>query len=198
MPGSGRAAAFIDRDGVINADLGHVHRSDQFQVLPGAARGLRLLKARGYALVVITNQAGIAKGLYSVAEFESLNEHMRAVFAKEQVVFDAIYYCPHHPDGVVAEYSIACGCRKPMPGMLLAARDDLGLSLPDSVLIGDQPTDIAAGRAAGVRRTVLIRRPSDPPLAAADSGDYVCRDLSAAAAWVCDNEPRLNTLSDPK
>lgn len=182
-----RPAAFIDRDGVINADLGYVHQIDQFRILPGVVEGLRLLASRGYALVVVTNQAGIARGKYGTGDFEVLSEYMRSFFAHEGVLFAGIYHCPHHPKGSIPAYSVQCLCRKPAPGMLLEAARDLGLSLADSVMIGDKPSDAAAGRAAGVRATVLVRTGHALPKGVERLADHCCADLAEAASWICNN-----------
>ena len=179
-----RPAAFIDRDGVINAELDYVHRSEDFHVLPGVVEGLRTLADAGFALVVVTNQAGIAKGLYDKAAFDRLTMHMRGLFAAQGVDFAGVYACPHHPQGCVPVYARDCDCRKPAPGMLLRAADELGLDLARSVLVGDKPSDADAGRAAGIAKTVLVRSGHALPADAADHADQICDDLAAAARWL--------------
>ena len=151
-----RAAAFLDRDGVINADRAYVHRPADFVVLPGVAPALRLLAAQGHALVVVTNQSGIARGIYTEDDYQFITDYMRAVLAREGVELDGVYHCPHHPAAPVARYRCICNCRKPMPGLLQRAASDLDLDLEASVLIGDRLTDIEAGRAAGVGRCYLV------------------------------------------
>jgi len=180
-----RTAAFIDRDGVINAELGYVGHPEDFHLLPYAVDGLTRLAEHGYALVVVTNQAGIAKGIYDEAAYESLTSHMVALLQAHGVQLAAIYHCPHHPHGSVARYAIECDCRKPAPGMLLRAAADLGLDLARSVLVGDKPSDTAAGRAAGVQLTVLVKSGHHLPENALQLADHVCADLAAAADWVC-------------
>jgi D-glycero-D-manno-heptose 1,7-bisphosphate phosphatase len=178
-------AAFIDRDGVINAELDYVHRIEDFHVLPGVVQGLKRLSACGYALVVVTNQAGIAKGKYTHAAFETLTRHMLAQFAAEGVTFAGVYHCPHHPQGQVAAYARECDCRKPAPEMLLRAARELGLDLARSVLVGDKTSDTQAGRKAGLRRTVLVESGHALPADALDWADHRCADLAAAADWLC-------------
>ena len=151
-----RRAAFLDRDGVINADRGYLYRPEDFEVLPGVLPALRLLAEQDYALVMVTNQSGIARGLYAESDYERLCDHLRELFATEGIEFDAIYHCPHHPDAPVARYRIACDCRKPSPGLLRRAAEDLDLDLPGSLMVGDKPSDVAAGRAAGVGRCYLV------------------------------------------
>jgi D-glycero-D-manno-heptose 1,7-bisphosphate phosphatase len=179
-----RRAAFVDRDGVINRELGHVHRDEDFELLPGAVDGLRRLQAAGYALVVVTNQAGIAKGLYDEERFNALSRHMTALLAREGVRLDGIYYCPHHPRGTVDSYRLDCDCRKPRPGMLLRAAAELNLALSDSVLIGDKRSDIDAGRAAGVGRCVLVRSGHEASTEDEATADACLTDLAAAALWL--------------
>jgi D-glycero-D-manno-heptose 1,7-bisphosphate phosphatase len=179
-----RPAAFIDRDGVINAELEYVFRIEDFHVLPGVVAGLRQLAELGYALVVVTNQAGIAKGLYDEADYQALTAHMRQLFWREGIHFAGIYHCPHHPQGTVERHAVTCDCRKPAPGMLLTAAREQGLDLARSVLIGDKVSDVHAGRAAGVRATVLVESGHALPDDALAFADHRCADLEAAARWI--------------
>ncbi|WP_067065710.1 D-glycero-beta-D-manno-heptose 1,7-bisphosphate 7-phosphatase [Roseateles chitosanitabidus] len=179
---SGKAkAAFIDRDGVINEERNYVHRIEDFVLLPGVVEGLALLRDAGYKLVVVTNQAGIARGYYDQTAMERLHDHLRARLAEGGVVLDGIYFCPHHPQGSIAAFAIECDCRKPAPGMLLQAERDLDLDLAGSVLIGDKLSDIQAGRRAGVHRTVLVESGHAIEASARAEADLVASDLLAAA-----------------
>lgn len=153
---SGRRAAFVDRDGVLNQDLGYVGRVEDFHWLPGAIDALRRLHDAGHALVVVTNQSGIARGYYAEADFERVSAHMRAELAVRGVRLAAIEHCPHLPDAPLAAYRRECDCRKPAPGMILRAARRLDIDLSVSWLFGDKAIDIAAGRAAGVGRCWLI------------------------------------------
>lgn len=181
-----RRAAFIDRDGVINEELDYVHRIEDFHILPGAIDGLRLLADNGFLLVVVTNQAGIAKGYYTEHDFQRLTDHMRAVFRESGVELAAVYHCAHHPAGVVPDLATDCRCRKPEPGMLLEAAGELGIDLARSVMIGDKVSDTQAGRAARVARTVLVESGHALPPDAGAHADHRCADLLAAAQWICD------------
>jgi D-glycero-D-manno-heptose 1,7-bisphosphate phosphatase len=176
---SRRKAAFIDRDGVINFERGFLHRVEEFEFLPGAVESLQQLQAAGYLLVVITNQSGIARGLYTEADYLRLTAHMQQLLLAAGVQLSAVEYCPHLADAQLAEYRLDCDCRKPRPGMLRRAAAALDIDLPASILVGDRATDIQAGRAAGVGRCWLVR--SGMPLSAADVAlaDGVFEDLAA-------------------
>jgi D-glycero-D-manno-heptose 1,7-bisphosphate phosphatase len=152
-----RKAAFIDRDGVLNEERAFVHRIEDFVLLPGAVEALRLLKRAGYLLVVITNQSGIARGLYSESDYLALTEHIRERLAAAGTPLDAVEHCPHLPDAPVERYRIDCDCRKPKPGMLTKAIAALDIDAKASFIVGDRLSDIDAGRAAGIGQCFLVR-----------------------------------------
>ena len=157
MPAAGlRRAAFIDRDGVVNIDHGYVFRREDFQFVPGTLAACAQLHRHGLALVVVTNQSGIGRGLYGEDDYRRLTEWMRAEFAAAGAPLAGVYHCPHHPQAPLAEYRRACDCRKPAPGMLLAAARELSLDLSRSLLFGDKASDIEAAVAAGVPQRVLL------------------------------------------
>lgn len=174
-------AAFIDRDGVINEERNYVHRIEDFVLLPGVAQGLALLRDAGFLLIVVTNQAGIARGYYDQSEMDRLHEHMHKKLAQDSVSLDAIYFCPHHPQGRVQMLALECDCRKPAPGMVLQAAKDLDLDLAASVLIGDKLSDVQAGRRAGVGRTIIVESGHNLNIAGRQQADFVAADLLAAA-----------------
>jgi len=151
-----QAALFLDRDGVINEERNYVYRIEDFEFIDGVFELCRSAKLAGMAIVVITNQAGIGRGYYTEAQFHDLTKWMCNRFFEKGVAVDGVYYCPYHPVYGVGKYRADSFDRKPNPGMILQARDELGLQLSDSILIGDKASDIAAARAAGVGRTVLI------------------------------------------
>ena len=157
-----RPAAFLDRDGVINVDSGYLHRWEDVVFVPGAIEGMRRLQVAGYAMVVVTNQSGIARGYYDEADLSRLHDALRAHLAGWGVRFDAIEYCPHLPEAPVARYALACDCRKPAPGMILRAASALDVDLGRSLLFGDKPADIEAGRRAGVGRCVRLAANGEP------------------------------------
>jgi D-glycero-D-manno-heptose 1,7-bisphosphate phosphatase len=155
--GSGsRRAAFLDRDGVINIDHGWVGRREDFSFVPGVLDGARRLHDLGFVLVVVTNQSGIGRGLYTPSAFRQLTDWMKIRFEAAGAPLLGVYFCPHHPTEAVGEYRRTCDCRKPAPGMLLAAARELALDLGHSVLFGDKESDLLAARTAGVPERVML------------------------------------------
>ena len=152
-----KIAVFLDRDGVINQDTGYVSCVDDFHFIDGTIEALQILKKKGYCLVVVTNQSGIARGYFTEEQFMSLTEWMDWSLADRDVDLDGIYFCPHHPTAGVGEYRQECTCRKPAPGMLLDAAKDLKIDLANSYMVGDKAGDLQAAKAAGVGHTVLVR-----------------------------------------
>jgi len=148
--------AFLDRDGVINKEVGYLHRIEDFEYTKNCVKGLKALLDCGFELIVITNQAGIAKGLYSVNDFERLMSWMTADLVRYGIKFRDILFCPHHPDGIVQEYTAKCNFRKPLPGMFLKAKDLYGIDMKSSIVIGDKLTDIHAGKNSGIGRAFLV------------------------------------------
>lgn len=141
-------ALFLDRDGVINKDIGYAHRVEQIEFMPGIFDLCREAHGRGELIIVITNQSGIGRGLYEEKDFAGLMGWMRDRFAHEGCPITAVYHCPHVPED-------ECDCRKPKAGMILRAAEDWSIELSASRLIGDKETDLQAGRAAGVGSCVL-------------------------------------------
>ena len=143
--------AFLDRDGVINQDLGYVSAPADWTWVNGAISAIRSLNQAGYKVVVVTNQSGIGRGYYSEQQFHDLMRWVGAQLSEHHAHIDAVYFCPHHPEHGLKDYRIRCECRKPAPGMLLQALHDLNATPADCVLIGDRHGDLDAARGAGVR-----------------------------------------------
>jgi len=181
VPQAARKAAFIDRDGVISADSGFLHRVEDFEFLPRAIEGLQRLQAAGYLLVVITNQSGIARGLYSEEDYLRLTDHMRRLLSAAGVVLSAVEHCPHLPDARIARYRMVCDCRKPLPGMLTRAAAALNIDMAASILVGDRASDIQAGRSAAVGRCWLVRSGAALSQSDIDLADAVFEDLGECA-----------------
>jgi D-glycero-D-manno-heptose 1,7-bisphosphate phosphatase len=149
VTGPARPAVFLDRDGTLVEEVPYLHDPKLVRLVPGAAAALRDLRAAGFALAVVTNQAGVARGHYGEEAVERVHRRLCELLAAGGVALDGVWYCPHHPDGAVPRLARRCRCRKPGPGMLEAAAADLGLDLAASFLIGNHPSDAGAARAAG-------------------------------------------------
>ena len=160
-PLASRRAIFLDRDGTITVDTGYPSNPDEVELLPGAANALRTLRDRGWALVLVSNQSGVGRGLITTQQARAVHERLMVELSTWGVELDGAYYCPHVPDD-------ACECRKPRPGLLLQAAAELRLDLSDSVMVGDRRSDVEAGREAGCTTVLLGSSDGDPDLRAAD------------------------------
>jgi D-glycero-D-manno-heptose 1,7-bisphosphate phosphatase len=145
-----KPAAFLDRDGVLNVDIGWLHKPQDCVWTDGAKEAVRLLNAANYFVFVVTNQAGVARGLYDEATVLGFHDWMSRELAAVGAHVDAYYYCPHHPDGSVAHYRQVCSCRKPAPGMIERAVGEWPVDVRQSFLVGDRPSDLEAAHAAGL------------------------------------------------
>lgn len=189
-----RPVVFLDRDGTLIEEVGYVNHPSRVRLLPGAAGAVARLRAAGNAVVVVTNQAGIARGYLPRSLVDAAHAELERQLAAAGTGVDGIYLCPHHPTEGVGELRVACDCRKPSPGLLRAAAGELGLDLARAAIVGDLPTDIAAGAAVGARTVLVLtglgrgeweyRRSLFPA-----TPDHVCEDLAAAAAWILDGVP---------
>ncbi|MGG2142852.1 D-glycero-beta-D-manno-heptose 1,7-bisphosphate 7-phosphatase [Symbiopectobacterium sp. RP] len=150
-------AVFLDRDGTINVDHAYVHEIDQFEFIDGVIDAMSELKKKGFALVLVTNQSGIARGMFSEDDFMHLTEWMDWSLADRGVDLDGIYFCPHHAEQGQGEYHQECDCRKPKPGMFLSAQSFLNIDMAASYMVGDKEEDMQAAIAAGVGTKVLVR-----------------------------------------
>jgi D-glycero-D-manno-heptose 1,7-bisphosphate phosphatase len=164
-----KRAVFLDRDGVLVKDTGYVTNPE---LLPRVAEAIKLLK--GFLIVVVTNQAGVAKGYFTELQVIAANFQIKTILAKQSAFIDKFYYCPHHPEGTVEKYTKECACRKPEIGMLKKAELELDIDLSQSFMVGDKLSDIEVGKSAGCK-TVLI---------GSGEADCVAKDLYEAAEWI--------------
>jgi histidinol-phosphate phosphatase family protein len=148
-------AVFLDKDGTLIEDVPYNVDPDHVRLLPGAAEGLRSLHAAGFTLIAISNQSGLARGYFPEEALAAVEQRLRALLREVGAPLAGFYYCPHHPDGVVAPYSVACSCRKPEPGLIVRAAHDHRVDRSRSWFLGDILDDVQAGRAAG-SKTILI------------------------------------------
>lgn len=151
-----KKAVFFDRDGVINRDYGYVGTRDRFEFLPQVPESLAALKKMGYLTVLVTNQSGIARGMFTIEDFESLTEYMQHELGTYEAAFDGVYFCPHHPKAQIAAFRCACSCRKPKPGMFFWAQKELDIDLEHSIMVGDHASDIEAAQSAGIKKLILV------------------------------------------
>ena len=169
-----RNALFLDRDGVINVERNYVHKIEEFEFIDGIFSLCRAAVKRGMLLVVVTNQAGIGRGLYTETDFWQLTQWMEEHFKREKAPIAKVYYCPFHPEFGIGGYRQNSLDRKPNPGMLLRARDELGIDLANSVMIGDKESDMLAAAAAGIGKKILLAENDGASIEV----DAVCQSLA--------------------
>lgn len=173
-------AVFLDRDGTIAKDVPYCSRPEDFDLLPGAAEGIRLLNEHGLKVIVVTNQSGIARGYFTEDILTGIHDKMQKGLAEHKAHVDAIYYCPHHPDD-------NCDCRKPKTALLLKAANDLNIDVEQSYMIGDADKDVQLGKAAGCKACLLVwqnqdKVPLDNPQGLAFASFF------SAVEWIINHE----------
>jgi D-glycero-D-manno-heptose 1,7-bisphosphate phosphatase len=176
---SGRRAAFLDRDGTLIDEREFLADPDDVAIVPGAPAALRSIRDAGFALVVITNQSGIARGLYSEREFAAVQRRLESMLAAEGVTLDGVFHCPHHPD-----FSGPCDCRKPATGMFRLAADRLGLDLAASIYVGDRVRDVLPALELGGRGFLVTTGYGSAEATAAPAGVRVVAGLADVALAV--------------
>lgn len=172
-------AAFLDRDGTIIEDAEYLADPDRIVFVPGAFEGLRMLRDSGYRLVVITNQSGIARGLYSIDQYRAVEARMEQMLAEQGITLDGVYFCPHHPD-----FTGPCECRKPGLGMYEQAARNLNLDLARSVYIGDRTRDVEPAIALGGQGILVRTGMGESEVARVPRGVDIAPDLLAAARLI--------------
>ena len=184
-----KPAVFIDRDGTINEQRGYINHVSRFILLPGVGQAIYLLNKNDYLVVVTSNQSGVAQGYFPVELVHETHKLMKRELAKDNAYLDGVYFCPHHPNGVVSGYNKQCTCRKPGTGLIEKATSDLGIDMDRSFVIGDRWLDIEFARNAGIPGILVltgygrgdleyvIPRKKTKPL-------FVAEDLPRAVAWL--------------
>ena len=189
----GRRAILMDRDGTICDEVGYVNHVDRVRLLPRSAEAIRKANEAGFQTVVITNQAGVARGYFAESLVDEVHDRMRRLLAESGARLDGIYYCPHHPEVGGSLYRKACDCRKPRPGLLYRARDEMGIDLAASYVVGDSVRDVEAGHRAGAV-TVLVETGYGKGVLAYQAHawrvrpDHVAGDLLDAVDWILARE----------
>lgn len=181
-------AVFLDKDGTLIPDIPYNVNADLIQIDNQTIEGLRLLKEQGFLLIVISNQSGIAKGRFTEGQLEDVFKKISVLLEEHHLAINAYYYCPHFPLSKVAQYAIACNCRKPMPGLILKAAEDFNIDRSASWMIGDILHDVEAGKRAGCS-TVLIDNGNETEwfMNRWRRPDFVTKDLYQAALIITGN-----------
>ncbi len=199
-------AIFLDRDGTINEEVGFVDSLDKFRLIPKAARAIRMINESGFKAIVVTNQSGVGRGLFDEKMVAAVHRKLQDMLEREGAAIDAFFYCPHHPTEGKGAYLKDCFCRKPAPGMLLRAKDELMITLEDSYIVGDTLKDIEAGARVGVSG-ILVRTGYGKEEAArllgggSEAGNpmlyrpiHIADDLEEAIGWIILNDKKQEAL----
>jgi D-glycero-D-manno-heptose 1,7-bisphosphate phosphatase len=186
MKGNKHRAVFLDRDGTICEEVGYLDSLERLHLIPEAAKAIRLLNEQNFKTVVVTNQSGIARGYFSEGRLQELHSELSRLLRKEGAFLDAIYYCPHHPTEGKPPYLRACGCRKPAPGLLVKAAEDLELDLKKSFAVGDKIADLECGRDLGVKGVLVLTGYGREELTSrrGTPASFVAPDLYGAVEWI--------------
>lgn len=181
-------AVFFDRDGTINEEAGYIRDLNNLKLIKGASEAIEKLRQKGYLAILITNQSGPARGYYNEDWVNTLNNTVQSMLEKEGTKLDAIYYCPHLPDGTVEEYTKDCDCRKPGTALFLQAKEKFNIDLSESFMVGDKATDVEAGHNAGCKgvllRTGYGEQVLDGKYQTIPNADYIANDITDAANWI--------------
>lgn len=171
-----KPAVFLDRDGVLTKEKGYICTIDELEVFSYAYECVQQIKNKGYYAIVVTNQSGIARGLFTEADLQKMH-----LYLKQETGVDAIYYCPHHPEGTIQEYRKICYCRKPATGMIKQACKDYRIDLDRSFMVGDRAGDIITGQGAGLKTILLESGYGLEQLEAHIKPDYIFKNLQMVA-----------------
>ena len=176
-------AVFLDRDGTIVEDVGYLNNPQQLKFIPGSIEAIKKLNEKGYKVVVITNQSGIARGLISEDMLQTIDKTLHKWILNGGAHLDGVYYCPHHPEHGVYPYRQVCECRKPHPGLIKRAHRELDIDLTQSFMIGDKDSDIEAGKRAGTK-TVFVNSGQGNEKNLSQNPDHKSANLLEAVDWI--------------
>lgn len=181
--GNANRAVFLDRDGTINEEVGYLSRLEELKIFDNAAEAIRRLREQGFLAVVITNQSGVARGFFGEDFILTVHDRINEFLAERGTRLDAIYYCPHHPKYGNEKYRKACSCRKPEPGLLLKAAEEMDIDLEKSYMVGDMPRDIDTARRVGAKG-ILVKTGYGRSVTVTDKPVYIADDILDAAHWI--------------
>jgi D-glycero-D-manno-heptose 1,7-bisphosphate phosphatase len=177
-------AVFLDRDGTINEEVGYLDCLEKLRLIPGAAEAIRLIRERGMKAVVITNQSGVARGIFDEAFVHAAHERLREMLQKEGAFLDGFYFCPHHPTEGKGRYLMNCACRKPAPGLLLRAAEELSIDPVRSYMIGDTVKDIEAGSRFGAKGILVLTGYGAEAADTLVRPACIAKDILTAVRWL--------------
>lgn len=194
-----RRAIFLDRDGTVCEEVGYVNHVGRLRLIAGSGEAVRRANRAGFQTVLVTNQAGVARGYMSEDLVGATHDRLRDLLAEHDARLDGIYYCPHHPDVGTSPYRKACDCRKPRPGMLLRARDEMGIDLDASYVVGDSIKDVETARRVGAIGVLVLTGYGRGQLEHQSTSwqvrpDYIADDLLQAMNWILERE----AVSEPR
>ncbi|MGQ9499066.1 MAG: D-glycero-beta-D-manno-heptose 1,7-bisphosphate 7-phosphatase [Dissulfurimicrobium sp.] len=183
-------AVFLDRDGTINKEVGYLSRIEDLVIIDMAGKAIRLLNQHGYKVAVVTNQSGVARGLFGESDVCAIHEEISRRLLTEGAVIDRWYYCPHHPSEGLGTFKIECSCRKPLPGMLERARDELEVELSGSFVIGDSIRDMELAWNAGANAVLVLTGYGEETMGRLTKAQiagiaYIAADIFDACKWIC-------------
>ena len=189
------AAVFMDRDGTICEEVGYLDSTDRLRLLPRSGAAIKLLNDRGFKAVVVTNQSGVARGYFSEARLQELHSELIRRLSQEGAFLDGIYYCPHHPSEGEVPYRKICNCRKPFPGLLRKAAEDLDLDLALSYTVGDRRADLECGQRVGAKGVLILSGYGKEELQSQREKwgfqpSFIAGDLYEAVRWIVGNAER--------
>ncbi|MAG50816.1 D-glycero-beta-D-manno-heptose-1,7-bisphosphate 7-phosphatase [archaeon] len=179
---------FLDRDGTINEDSGFVYKIEDFKFLPKVIDSLKLLSKENFKFIIVTNQSGIGRGYYTEEDFLRFNNHIVNELLKDGIKIEKTYYCPHHPEHGVGEYKMDCTCRKPKTGLVIKAKEEFGINLLESIMIGDHPGDVEMGKKAGCKTIYVLTGHGKRHEVDSKEVNFIAKDLYEAAKWILNNK----------
>ena len=184
-----KGAVFVDRDGTISEEVGYISDLDQFRLMSKSAEAIKLINESGLKIIVITNQAGVARGYFPEEMVRHVHNKMEKLLSEHGAYLDGIYYCPHHPEGVIEAYRKTCECRKPASGLLKRASKDHGIDLAASYVVGDKVTDIEFAHRVGAKAILVLTGYGKDELkkindTTGENPEFVARDLFDAVKWI--------------